>query len=172
MFIQTYASHVMQTALQQANKYLTESLEEPKDALKKRPDENPLEPLSTIINLFVENLMSQLVTVCTDVNGSHVLRYLLCILMGCPHRCGDIKKHTEKGSIRVKVLLLPSSPLDEFHSRRGLRRSPQCHSLWHRRAGPLFSPFSADQQVQLLRRTAADGLSAARSARETRSHPP
>ena len=73
MFIQTYASHVMQTALQQANKYLTESLEEPKDALKKRPDENPLEPLSTIINLFVENLMSQLVTVCTDVNGSHVL---------------------------------------------------------------------------------------------------
>ena len=106
MFTQTYASHVMQTALQETNKYLSESLDELANPLQQRPDGEPLEPLSTLINLFVEGILGQLTTICTDVNGSHVLRYLFCILMGCPHRYGDIKKHTEKGSVKSKVVIL------------------------------------------------------------------
>ena len=105
MFTQTYASHVMQTALSVANKYLSQSIEEGHNALEQRPDQEPLEALGTLINLFVENILGQLSTVCTDVNGSHVLRYLLCILMGCPHRFGDIKKHTEKGVQKSFVCL-------------------------------------------------------------------
>lgn len=103
MFTQTYASHVMQTALSVANKYLSQSIEEESGALEQRPDQEPLEPLGMLINLFVQNIMVQLTTVCTDVNGSHVLRYLLCILMGCPHRFGDVKKYTEKGVQRSHV---------------------------------------------------------------------
>ena len=105
MFTQTYASHVMQTALSVANKYLSQSIEEGNGALEQRPDQEPLEALGTLINLFVENILGQLTIVCTDVNGSHVLRYLLCILMGCPHRFGDIKKLTEKGIQRSYVCL-------------------------------------------------------------------
>ena len=105
MLTQTYASHVMQTALSVANKYLSQSIEEERDALEQRPDQEPLDALGTLINLFVENILGQLSTVCTDVNGSHVLRYLLCILMGCPHRFGDIKKHTEKGVQKSYVCL-------------------------------------------------------------------
>ena len=97
MFTQTYASHVMQTALQMANQYLVDSVEEKKDALDTRVDGEPLESLVDLINIFVENIIGSIVTVCTDPNGSHVIRYLLCILMGCPHHYGDIKKHIEKG---------------------------------------------------------------------------
>lgn len=103
MFTQTYASHVMQTALEMANKYLTESADEEKNALTVRIDGEPLESLIDLVNIFVENIVRQLVTVCTDPNGSHVIRYLLCILMGCPHRYGDIKKHIEKGQLDKKV---------------------------------------------------------------------
>ena len=108
MFIQTYASHVMQTALEMANKFLTLSVEEEKDALDKRVDGEPLEPLVDLITVFIENLLGHIMTVCTDTNGSHVIRYILCILMGCPHRYGDIKKHIEKGSLEKKVASYPA----------------------------------------------------------------
>lgn len=107
MFIQTYASHVMQTALEMANKYLSQSVEEDAKALDKRVDGEPLEALVDLINVFVENLLPQIMTVCTDANGSHVIRYLLCIVMGCPHRYGDIKKHIAKGSLEKKVCASP-----------------------------------------------------------------
>lgn len=93
----------MQTALQVTNTYLSESVEEPKKALETRLDGEPLETLVDLINIFVENVISDLVTICTDPNGSHVIRFLLCILMGCPHRYGDIKKHIEKGQLDKKV---------------------------------------------------------------------
>ena len=107
MFIQTYASHVMQTALEMANKYLSQSVEEDAKALDKRVDGEPLEALVDLINVFVENLLPQIMSVCTDANGSHVIRYLLCIVMGCPHRYGDIKKHITKGSLEKKVCASP-----------------------------------------------------------------
>ena len=108
MFIQTYASHVMQTALEMANKFLTLSVEEEKDALDKRVDGEPLEPLVDLINVFIEKLLGHIMTLCTYTNGSHVIRYILCILMGCPHRYGDIKKHIEKGSLENKVASYPA----------------------------------------------------------------
>ena len=107
MFIQTYASHVMQTALEMANKYLSQSVEEDAKALDKRVDGEPLEALVDLINVFVENLLPPIMTVCTDANGSHVIRYLLCIVMGCPHRYGDIKKHITKGLLEKKVRASP-----------------------------------------------------------------
>lgn len=106
MFTQTYASHVMQTALEVTNKYISESIEEPEKALDTRVDGEPLETLVDLINIFVENVISHLITVCTDPNGSHVIRYLLCILMGCPHRYGDIKKHIEKGQLDKRVFIM------------------------------------------------------------------
>ena len=106
MFTQTYASHVMQTALQMANQYLVDSVEEKKDALDTRVDGEPLESLVDLINIFVENIIGSIVTVCTDPNGSHVIGYLLCILMGCPHHYGDIKKHIEKGQLEKRVRFL------------------------------------------------------------------
>ena len=106
MFTQTYASHVMQTALEYTNKYLTEAVEEQKDALMYRLDGEPLEALVDLVNIFVENIITHLVTICTDANGSHVIRYLLCILMGCPHQYGNIKKHIEKGHLDKRVSVL------------------------------------------------------------------
>lgn len=106
MFTQTYASHVMQTALEVTNKFLSQSADEEKNALQTRIDGEPLETLVDLVNIFVENVVGQLVTVCTDPNGSHVIRYLLCILMGCPHRYGDVKKHIEKGSLDKRVIYL------------------------------------------------------------------
>ena len=116
MFTQTYASHPMQTALEMANKFLSESVEEDQHALMKRMDEEPLESLVDLVNIFVENILPSLSIVCCDVNGSHVIRYLLCILMGCPSSCGTIKKHIVKGSLEKKMNATLLETFDEARS--------------------------------------------------------
>ena len=106
MFTQTYASHCMQTALELANTFLSDRLDEPSSALAQRLDGEPLEPLLDLVNLFVENVLPRIVEVCCDVNGSHVLRSLLCVLLGCPNASAAVKKHIVKGALMKKVGLM------------------------------------------------------------------
>lgn len=103
MFTQTYASHCMQTALEMANTFLNDHLEEASDALAKRMDDEPLESLVDLVNLFVENVLPRLSEVCCDVNGTHVLRSLLCVLLGTPNASAAVKKHIVKGVLAKKV---------------------------------------------------------------------
>ena len=128
MFTQTYASHCMQTALELANTFLADRLDEASDAQAQRPDGEPLESLLELVNLFVENVLPRLGEVSCDVNGSHVLRSLLCVLLGCPNDRAAVKKHIVKGALMKKVsssieslresacalgpLMLPVSPLE------------------------------------------------------------
>lgn len=130
MFTQTYASHCMQTALEMANSFLADRIDEPADALAQRKDGEPLESLLDLVNLFVENVLPRLSVVCCDVNGSHVLRSLLCVLLGCANADAAVKKHIVKGALARKV---PPPVLVECRAtqrwwRRSTRRAAQCCS--------------------------------------------
>lgn len=159
MFTQTYASHPMQTALEMANKFLSESVEEDQHALMKRMDEEPLESLVDLVNIFVENILPSLSIVCCDVNGSHVIRYLLCILMGCPSSCGTIKKHIVKGSLEKKVPSISLFSVDERHSAGNFWWSSKCSSVCNCRIGVSRSRVSHEESEQLLHRPVAYELS-------------
>ena len=76
------------------------------DAQAQRPDGEPLESLLELVNLFVENVLPRLGEVSCDVNGSHVLRSLLCVLLGCPNDRAAVKKHIVKGALMKKVGVL------------------------------------------------------------------
>ncbi|CBK21625.2 uncharacterized protein [Blastocystis hominis] len=116
MFTQTYASHCMQTALELANTFLSDRLDEPSSALAQRLDGEPLEPLLDLVNLFVENVLPRIVEVCCDVNGSHVLRSLLCVLLGCPNASAAVKKHIVKGALMKKSNAAMVEAFDEARS--------------------------------------------------------
>lgn len=135
MFTQTYASHCMQTALELANTFLADRLDEASDALSQRPDGEPLESLLELVNLFVENVLPRLGEVSCDVNGSHVLRSLLCVLLGCPNDRAAVKKHIVKGALMKKVGVLEremSRRATRRWRRRSTRRAARCCSRWRR----------------------------------------
>ncbi|KAK8794681.1 hypothetical protein WA158_001662 [Blastocystis sp. Blastoise] len=95
MFTQRYASHVMQTALEQASYFLRNK--ESTDTVETTPLGEPLETLSQIIIQIVSELSSSFNKLMCDPCATHVIRILLCILCGYPPYYAKEKKHLNKG---------------------------------------------------------------------------
>lgn len=101
MFTQRYASHVMQTALEQASGFLLDK--ESKDEIITGPNGESIAELSSLICDIAHNIAPSFNDLICDSCSTHVVRILLCILCGYSSSYAKTKKHLKKGKASMNV---------------------------------------------------------------------
>jgi hypothetical protein len=100
MFPHPYPSLVMIASLEMANKFLRVIS---KETFTPRMDGIPMNSIYHHMNIFVQNLTSDILDSWTNPNGAQVTCYLICILMGLPHLYGNVWKYIPEETVQKEV---------------------------------------------------------------------